>query len=169
VPRAKPNAVALTNKELKALAAGRTPGQIGKAVLKMVAGGRRRKELDLNRLVEMRMAGCPISEIAAEFDIDEKSIDTRLRKDPVFKAMFDRGDERGKAAIRVAQYKKAVTEKHMTALIWAGKQRLGQKDQIETGGADRLNEVLAVLMHAKVNQGDDNEDESSERGGAEES
>jgi len=120
----------ITRGELRALVAGRSDAEISAAVKKLFENGRRRVQLDLDQLARMRMAGCTISEIAAEFGVCEKTIDNRLREDILFRDVYQRGDERGKAAIRMTQFRKAVLDKDLGALIWLGKNRLGQKDEV---------------------------------------
>jgi hypothetical protein len=157
MPRAKLNAVQLTQKELKALVAGRSDEQIGAAVRKMLLPRGRRKELDLDVLVKMRMAGCRIPEIAAEMNVSEKTVDNRLRDDMLFRNASDRGEERGKAAIRMAQFRKAVVDKDTGMLIWQGKNRLGQKDRSEIGGiTDSEGKPAGVAINIVVSQDEAN-------------
>jgi hypothetical protein len=125
----------LTRKDIQALCAGRTNEQIGDAVRHMLAPGKKRKELDLDKLVRMRMAGCTIPEIAAELNVSEKTVDNRLRDDPLFKDMFVRGNERGKAALRMKTFSKGVLEGDLGALVWSTKNRLGWADKQEIAGA----------------------------------
>src|SRR5258708_670471 len=134
MPRAKPNAVVLTQKQLKAMVAGRTDEQIGAALRKMLLVGRRKKEIDLDLLVKMRMAGCTIPEIAAEMGVSQQTIDNRLREDVLFRDLYERGEDRGKAAIRIRQFRKAVIDGDTGMLIWLGKAKLGQRDRHEVGG-----------------------------------
>jgi hypothetical protein len=63
-------------------------------------------------------------------------VSNRLKDDVLFRDAFERDDERGKAAIRIAQFRKAVIEKDTNALIWAGKIRLGQRERREFGGIE---------------------------------
>jgi hypothetical protein len=131
--RAKRAEVALYNKQLRALISGRTDEQIGAAVRRLVLPGRRQKQLDMDMLVKLAMAGCSIPEIAAELGVSEKQVDRRLRDDILFRDTYQRGIAKGNAAIRMAQFRKAVIDKDMNALIWAGKVRLGQRERRETG------------------------------------
>ena len=134
--RAKPSEIALTNKQLRALISGRTDEQIGDAVRRLVLPGRRRRQLDMDLLLKLAMAGCSIPEIAGELGVSEKQVDRRLRDDILFQDVYQRGIAKGNAAIRVAQFRKAVIDKDMNALIWAGKVRLGQRERREVGAIE---------------------------------
>jgi hypothetical protein len=50
----------------------------------------------------------------------------------VFRDVYKRGNERGKAAVRIAQFKKALSGDSLM-LIYQGKQRLGQSERREIG------------------------------------
>lgn len=107
------------------LISGRTDEQIGAAMRRQVLPRRRAKVLDMDQLLRLAMAGCSIPEIAAEMGVTEKTIDRRLRHDLLFRATYQRGIAKGNAAIRIAQFRKAVIDHDLNALIWAGKVRLG--------------------------------------------
>ena len=128
MPKTSDNAVALTQKQLKELAAGRSEKEIGQAIKKMIAVGRRPKELDLDKLAFMRRAGCSITEIAAVFRVSEKTIDNKLKNDPLFREIFENGEAQGRAEIKMAQRNKGVGAEDTQMLIWLGKVKLGQVD-----------------------------------------
>lgn len=131
--RGKCAEVALYNKQLRALISGRSDEQIGAAVRRLVLPGRRQKQLDMDTLLRLSMAGCSIPEIAAELGVSEKQVDRRLRDDILFRDTYQRGIAKGNAAIRIAQFRKAVIDRDLNALIWAGKVRLGQRERREVG------------------------------------
>jgi hypothetical protein len=131
--RAKRAEVALYNKQLRALISGRTDEQIGAAVRRLVLPGRQQKQLDMDTLLRLSMVGCSIPEIAAKLGISEKQVDRRLRDDLLFRDVYQRGIAKGNAAIRIAQFRKAVIDHDLNALIWAGKVRLGQRERPEIG------------------------------------
>ena len=81
---------------------------------------------------KVALAGCSIPEIAAEMGVTEKTIDRRLRDDTLFHDVYQRGNERGKAAVRIGQFKKALAG-DTNMLIYQGKQRLGQTERREIG------------------------------------
>lgn len=146
MPRTKKDAIFLTQGEAKALVTGRSAEDIGKAMIKKFQVGRRAKDLDFDLVVKMRMAGCPDTEIAAELNIDVKTLTNKLKQDPLFAAVYERADDRGRSILRRRQFVKAVDGDN-TMLIWLGKNRLGQKDRIEdTGRTDRLDEVVAAIF-----------------------
>lgn len=128
MPRTPNSAVALTQKQLKELVAGRSEEDIGKAIKKMVSVGRRKNELDLDKVSFLRRCGCLIPEIAAELGVSEKTIDYKIKTDQSFREIWDRGEQKGKMEIRVAQRVKAITDRDTGMLIWLGKVKLGQVD-----------------------------------------
>jgi hypothetical protein len=70
LPRAgRAKRTALTNGQLKELVAGRTDIEIGQAIRRMLLRGARRKEVDLELLSKLRLAGCNVTEIAAEMNL----------------------------------------------------------------------------------------------------
>jgi len=101
----------------------------------MLEPGRRRKAFDIDLLTKMRLASCTIPEIAAEMNVDESTIDARLREDVLFRTMYERAPERGKAAVRMKMFTKAAVEGDLGALIWWSKNKLGWRDSpIEVSG-----------------------------------
>jgi hypothetical protein len=152
---------ALTRGQLRAMVAGRSDKEIASALRRMMQKGQKKADLDLNLIVTMRLAGCTEAECAAELGVSSKTIQRRLKEDPLFKAMYDGGEERGKSMIRRKQFVKAVSEGDTAMCIWLGKQRLGQVDRpVITVKTDRLDEVIAAVAG-----GDDDEEPAAQAPG----
>jgi hypothetical protein len=62
-------------------------------------------------------------------NVTEKTIDNRLKDDILFRDLYQRGDQRGRAAVRIAQFRKAVIAGDTNMLIYQAKQRLGQTER----------------------------------------
>ena len=68
------------------------------------------------------------SEIAAVLEVSPDTHERRYHNDLI------RGKEKGKASLRRKQYEVAM-DGNITALIWLGKNMLGQKDQVDVSGS----------------------------------
>lgn len=87
--------------------------------------GRPRKELDINQIKTLAEIGCTCSEIAAVMSCSENTLRAN------FCDIIKSGVESGNASLRHHQFK-AAKAGSVAMLIWLGKQRLGQRDVVET-------------------------------------
>jgi hypothetical protein len=87
--------------------------------------GRPRKELDVNQIKTLAEIGCTCSEIAAVMSCSENTL--RANYCDIIKS----GVESGNASLKHLQFK-AAKAGSVAMLIWLGKQRLGQRDVVET-------------------------------------
>ncbi len=85
------------------------------------AGGRPKKELDVAQVKKIAAMQCPMSEIAAFFEV---SVDTLERR---YAEIIKVAREGAKCSLRKAQWDKAMSG-NPAMLIWLGKHLLGQKD-----------------------------------------
>jgi len=93
--------------------------------------GRKSNPIDwqyVNRLAE---AGASGREIAATIGITDETLYKRtIKEHNIHWAVYcQRYDEKGKAALRLAQHEKAIIKQNVIMLIWLGKQRLNQYDR----------------------------------------
>lgn len=96
-------------------------------------GGRPRKEIDWDELAKLCKILCTIEEICSILDIDEVTLNTRIREKGYggFSAYYKTHSANGKMSLRRVQWKKALEDENTTMQIWLGKQYLGQSDNLE--------------------------------------
>jgi hypothetical protein len=92
---------------------------------KKTSVGRPKLDLDVQQIRELASIHCTMIEIAA---VMRCSVDTLERN---FADAIKEAKESGKASLRRAQYKKAMSG-NPAMLIWLGKHLLGQKEEIPT-------------------------------------
>jgi IS30 family transposase len=98
--------------------------------------GRPEVEIDLQKLKLLSQLGCTNFEIAASLGVSERTINTRRRNEE-FREVMDRAEAIGNVSLRRKQMTMALGGDR-TMLIWLGKQRLQQKDKIETSSKDPI-------------------------------
>jgi len=125
----------------------------------MAKPGREPRPIDweyVNRLAE---AGSSGREIAATIGVSSETLYERTFKEHRINwaSYCQKYDEKGKAALRLAQHDKAIKKQNVIMLIWLGKQRLNQYDraalnitQNEINLEDLTLEELK-LLHANPN------------------
>ena len=103
--------------------------------------GRRKKEIDLEKLENMASFACTQEEIAKEMGFERTLFTTR--KD--VKEAYANGFNKAKTRLRVAQFK-AATAGNTTMMIWLGRQYLGQKESFEADikAEDKVTVVIDV-------------------------
>jgi len=94
--------------------------------------GRPLADIPLNVLKALAAVGCTNKEIAASFGVSERTIEGR-RRNPEFRAVIEAGIATGNISLRKKQMSLAL-KGNTTMLIWLGKQRLEQRDKIDTTG-----------------------------------
>lgn len=91
------------------------------------------KEIDWDKVDKLMMSGCTGTEIAPHFDIHHETLYNRLSEK--YGMGFTEYSRKmkcyGDSILRTKQYEKALT-KDNGMMIWLGKQRLGQTDQVKT-------------------------------------
>ena len=92
--------------------------------------GRPRIEITVSDLEALGELACVNREIAAFLGVSERTIEKRLQE-PELREALARGEARANVSLRRKQLNMALNGDR-TMLIWLGKQRLGQKDKIET-------------------------------------
>lgn len=93
--------------------------------------GRTPVDIDLVQLEKLCGFGCTQKELAGFFGVTERTIELRRQRSEAFRDAMDRGASRVNVALRRKQVEMAL-DGDRTMLIWLGKQRLNQKDRIET-------------------------------------
>jgi hypothetical protein len=86
----------------------------------------RRREIDLDQVQKLAAIQCTLEEIAL---IVGCSVNL-LRARPDIKAALDKGRAEGRISLRKKQFESAMRG-NVVAMIWLGKQILGQKDKVE--------------------------------------
>jgi len=94
--------------------------------------GRPRAAIDLEKLETLCQIGCTNREIAAHFNVSERTIEQR-RENARFRETMERAEAMGNISLRRKQMKMAL-EGDRVMLVWLGKQRLGQRDKVEQSG-----------------------------------
>jgi hypothetical protein len=97
--------------------------------------GRPKVEIDLELLESLAHDGCTNEEIAAFFGITERALEIRFAKEAALRQAKLRGLLKGNVSLRQRQMEMALKghgKEAATMLIWLGKQKLGQKDKLET-------------------------------------
>lgn len=101
--------------------------------------GRPRIQIDRKLLEDLASIGCTTPEMARILGVSEDTLERR------FAGIIEKGRANLDMSLRRKQVEVAQTG-NVTMLIWLGKQRLDQKDKVETTkGTDRLDELFASL------------------------
>lgn len=90
--------------------------------------GRKAVPIDLIELEKLCSMGCTDQEIADWFEVSLRTIQNR-RAQRKFGDVMRRGDAKGRLSIRRAQVRQ-VEAGNVAMIIWMGKNRLGQRDNI---------------------------------------
>ena len=87
--------------------------------------------------------GCSREEIAAIIGIARSAFYRHIDKDERLRDALDVGAAKGRATLRRAQWKGAVTDGNPTMLVWLGKQLLGQQDSLALTADLNIHRVLS--------------------------
>jgi hypothetical protein len=87
--------------------------------------------------------GCSREEIAAIIGIARSAFYRHIDKDEKLRDALDVGAAKGRATLRRAQWKGAVTDGNPTMLVWLGKQLLGQQDSLALTADLNIHRVLS--------------------------
>jgi hypothetical protein len=90
--------------------------------------GRKAVSIDLETLEKLCSMGCSDEELAGWFGVSVRTIQNR-RTQRKFADVMRRGDARGRISIRRAQVRQ-VEAGNVPMIIWMGKNRLGQRDNV---------------------------------------
>jgi hypothetical protein len=114
--------------------------------------GRPKKYIDLAMVARGASIACTKEELAALCGVAPSTFYKHLAEDPAIQEAIDSGASMGRATLRRAQWKGAVTDGNPTMLIWLGKQFLGQRDTqtLETNGDNPI--VLHLLAAQMISQ-----------------
>ena len=106
---------------------------------------RPRKDIDYTQARKLAEIQCTIDEIAHVLGVS----DTKLKRDAMFREVYDAAREKGKTSLRRMQWNRA--KKGNTAmLIWLGKQYLGQSDKQELSGGLEIERPLKELTDEEL-------------------
>ena len=111
-------------------------------------GGRPQLDIDPEQVRRLAQIQCPVTEIAAFFGCDPKTIYNR------FSTEIEKGRENGKTKLRQAQYQTAMSG-NVSMQIWLGKQLLGQTDKSQIEQAEAVE--IFVRYGERNKDGDDGE------------
>jgi len=92
------------------------------------------KPIDWERVDELLECGCLGNEIAAHYNMHPNTFYDRVvsKYNMSFTDYQAEKKYKGDSLIREAQFKKALKKLDNTMLIWLGKQRLGQKENLDS-------------------------------------
>ena len=95
-------------------------------------GGRPRKEIDFEQFEKLCSIECTKEEVCAYFDIDDKTLEARLKEQyqAGFSEVYRSKKKRGRISLRRKQYEVALSG-NPSMLIWLGKNYLSQTDKIK--------------------------------------
>jgi hypothetical protein len=112
--------------------------------------GRPPTDIDPKKLEALCQVHATDEEIAAHFVCSVRTIE-RLKKNPAYASLFEKGRADGKISLRRAQWQEALAG-NTGMLVWLGKQVLGQRERLEHSGPDggpirieRVREQLEAL------------------------
>src|ERR1017187_950281 len=105
------------------------------------------KLIDWERIDNSFICGASITQCAAGIGCSVATLERRCRSEKNAEIAHYQQEkrEKGNLLIHAAQFDKAIKEKNPTMLIWLGKQRLGQKDAIDSG-PNNDKELSAALL-----------------------
>ncbi len=108
------------------------------------------KIIDWEVVDKMLIAGCNGVQCAASIGVHAETLYDRckLEKNTVFSVYAQDKRAHGDALLHAAQYEKAYQDKHPTMLIWLGKQRLNQKEDLDRNEdlqkmGEKFDEIIA--------------------------
>lgn len=92
-------------------------------------------EKELTQLISMIRIHCTRDEICSILGMSDTTLNRRIAEQGIpgvfnFEALYEKHAATGKASLRRMQWK-AAEDGNVTALIWLGKQVLGQTDQVK--------------------------------------
>lgn len=133
--------------------------------------GRPPVNLDWNKIAELSIAGCTVSEIAGYCGCAERTIYDRCETDlgKKFTHFSQENHSKGDSLLRSKQFSKAI-EGDNTLLIWLGKNRLKQSESpVDTALAEKalenfdavMNQISSVRSALKIDDNKINEDNKS--------
>ena len=113
------------------------------------------RHIDWDKVDNLFIAGCNITQAAAAIGVHKNTLYSKCleEKKCEISAYMDEKRSHGDSLLLGAQYHKAIKDKNPTMLIWLGKQRLQQKENldaqinkdIEKKFDDKMSQVLALL------------------------
>jgi hypothetical protein len=105
--------------------------------------------IDLGIVERAASIGCTRDEQAALTGVAPATFYKHLAEDPAVQEAHEYGAAKGRATLRRAQWKAAVTDGNPTMLVWLGKQLLGQRDTQSTQTLDKdgnpIDPIVPVL------------------------
>ncbi len=112
------------------------------------------KTIDWERVDEMLEAGCLGTEIAPFFNMHHETFYDRVAKKfgIGFTEYMQQKRSKGDSLIRESQFKKAIKKLDNTMLIWLGKQRLGQRENLESNQESPLLSKAFDAVIGQLNQ-----------------
>lgn len=108
------------------------------------------KPIDWEFIGKLFITGSNITQAAAAVRLNRDTLYDRCPIDlgVTLPAYYQQKFEEGNTILYNAQYEKAVEDRNPTMLIWLGKQRLGQKENLE----DKINEEIEKKFDERMGQ-----------------
>lgn len=128
----------------------RNPKTVPKPAIRQTRGGSQKAEINLRICTNSGLIGCTNDEIATLLGISRTTFYEHMSRDPKIGEAIDAGRNQGKATLRRLQWA-AAQKGNTTMLIWLGKQMLGQKDKVEHGVDETLEDLLTRLADEDTN------------------
>lgn len=116
----------------------------------MTKEGTYSKPIDWDMLDRLFITGSNITQAAAALRVNRETLYRRCleEKNMALPTYYQQKFEEGNTILYNAQYEKAVEDRNPTMLIWLGKQRLGQKENLE----DKINEEIEKKFDERMGQ-----------------
>jgi len=110
--------------------------------------GRPRKEIDSDQFEKLCGLQCTLAEISGWFGCSEDTVERWCKRtySAGFADAFKRYSQSGKISLRRYQFK--IAEKNAAMAIFLGKQYLGQRDIIETGTPEAMQNATQSIIKA---------------------
>jgi hypothetical protein len=109
--------------------------------------GRPKTSIDWERVGQSIMMGSSATQTAASIGISVDTLYTRCKKDlnQDFTAFCQEKKASGDKLLHQTQFEVAVKNKNTSMLIWLGKQRLGQSDNISKDAQDIIKSLSDIV------------------------
>ncbi len=109
-----------------------------------------KREIDWEKVGNLFVVGANVVQAAASIGVSRETLYRRCQEDlnMTLSTYQQEKWEKGNSILLGAQYEKAIKEKNPTMLIWLGKQRLNQKENLE----EKINKEIEKKFDEQMDQ-----------------
>ncbi len=102
--------------------------------------GRKRANIDWDKIDKLLIAGCIGTEVASHIGMHPNTLYRRCEEEHniSFSAYLQEKRAKGDSLLKIAQFDEAVNKRDRGMLIWLGKNRLGQTDKSEVAHEGKI-------------------------------